>query len=282
MNKNNKKILSLPYNNATIKFEILNFLGEGSQSKVYKCKNTENHILYAIKEYSKELVHSNDLIKSLLINEEGIHRDLVHKNVLQLKYSIKNENCYYLIFEYCNGNYLNKEKYKKDKIKNILYQIGEGLMYLKQNNILHLDIKLENILMKNNIPKISDFGFSVKIRKPTKISFRGTLQYISPEMILGEIIDYGSDLWSYGVCIFYINYGYFPFSKVMNSNGEYVNTNNENDIIENILNYRYYINPNYANGLCYNLICKIFVPINIRITIEDLLKDQYFKNFKKN
>ena len=75
--------------------------------------------------------------------------------------------------------------------------------------LIHCDIKPENILLDEKLnPKIIDFG-TLTVRN----SFRekGTLEYKSPEMCLGEIYDYRTDLWSLGILLYIMYYGSFPF-----------------------------------------------------------------------
>jgi len=101
--------------------------------------------------------------------------------------------------------------------KKIFKQIIEGLGYMHSMNIVHRDIKLENLLLdsKNNV-KIIDFGFSIENPKDKTLNvFCGTPSYMAPELVTkknyyGHLID----IWAAGILLYVILAGYFPFKDV--------------------------------------------------------------------
>ncbi len=109
---------------------------------------------------------------------------------------------------------LGNRRLTEEEIKTIFMQICEGLNYCHQKNIVHRDIKLENILLdeKNNV-KIIDFGFSVIIEPDKKLNiFCGTPSYMAPE-IAGKVLYKGAptDIWSLGIILYILLCGTFPF-----------------------------------------------------------------------
>lgn len=93
-------------------------------------------------------------------------------------------------------------------------------MFLHKNNILHRDIKLDNILLdKNNNLKLCDFGISLKVNKDTFYTDRcGTPAYIAPEIIISKYKGFKSDYWSLGVTLFILLTASPPFkAKSFNS-----------------------------------------------------------------
>lgn len=95
-------------------------------------------------------------------------------------------------------------------------QILHGLEYIHQNDIIHRDIKLENILLKDNVVKIGDFGIAVKNDHPDfesvlKFDIVGTWHYTAPELIRRQGVDFFSDVWSFGVAMYRFFYSKYPF-----------------------------------------------------------------------
>ncbi len=105
----------------------------------------------------------------------------------------------------------------EDVLSDIAGQVLDGLNYLHENNQMHRDIKPGNILLNcRGDVKIADFGIS-KAMDGTAVkfanSFVGTVTYMSPERIIGEAYGFPGDIWSFGVTMFTVADGYFPFSS---------------------------------------------------------------------
>ena len=110
-----------------------------------------------------------------------------------------------------------RKKLDEPLAKFLFRQVIVGLGYLHKKNIIHRDIKLENILIDNEgIIKIADFGISKEIKPGTFIKERhmcGTPAYMSPEMIREKAPKYdgSTDVWATGVVLFVMVYGHLPF-----------------------------------------------------------------------
>lgn len=155
-----------------------------------------------------------------ILREAKYHRNLEHKNIVKYyddfihtegKGKLDTNYFVYIIMEYCEGGDLKKhiddvfyrnEKFSRKEVIEIAIQICEGLYYLHNKNILHRDIKSQNIfLTKNNIVRIGDFGLAKKIKKNTRISNMtkvGTDCYMAPEILQGQIYGKSADVWSFG------------------------------------------------------------------------------------
>lgn len=99
-------------------------------------------------------------------------------------------------------------------MKNFFYKILKGIEYLHLNNVIHRDLKLDNILIDKNMnPKICDFGISSEYDKTKKIlDTGGTPAYLSPEVIKAEgDVCLKSDVWSLGILLYLLGYGIVPF-----------------------------------------------------------------------
>ena len=178
-------------------------IGYGSFSIIYKGFKVANHNepqkTVAIKQITK--IIDNKYFK----NEISLMKGLDHPNILKFIDVIKSKGTIYIILEYCNGGDLSKYISSDNTNNNNRYfsQILSGLEYLYENNILHRDIKPQNILIHNNDIKISDFGFAKAFEKNELITtFCGSPLYMAPEIIIDREYNLQSDIWSLGVIIY--------------------------------------------------------------------------------
>jgi Serine/threonine protein kinase len=105
-------------------------------------------------------------------------------------------------------------KLEEAEAKHIFKQVVQGVDYLHKKNIVHRDIKLENLLLgPNNQVKIIDFGFSIITPKDKKLNiFCGTPSYMAPELASRkEYYGHLADIWAMGILLFALLTGHFPF-----------------------------------------------------------------------
>ena len=265
-------------------FYFLELLGEGQFGKVFKMKSRINNQIYAVKrvEYPKNM---EDLIKSL--REKFIMKSLSHPNIVHL-YKTFNDNTYlYFVSEFIDGKNLDsliKDFHKQhpnsyinqDFIINIFKQILTGLIYLHQNNVLHRDIKPDNILIdKNNNIKITDFGISAMYGKEYGFlsygfSTVGRPDYVCPEILNNQPYDFRCDIFSLGYTIYYIMNFELP-TKVKVINKEIIRTpclkvNNYYspkliDLVNRMFRYNPFERPNNPQ-IVYNELVNIEKEIN--------------------
>jgi serine/threonine protein kinase len=183
-------------------------IAQGSFSVIYRGYNIHDRTPVAIKKIIKQ-------VDEKYINSEiDIMKTLDHINILKLYDVITYKNTLYLVLEYCNkGDLINYIK-SSDNTHDIDYikQILCGLKYLYNNNILHRDIKPQNILINNNIIKICDFGFAKNIKHNDLLStFCGSPLYMAPEILKYREYTDKSDIWSLGVIIYEIIFKRHPY-----------------------------------------------------------------------
>ena len=175
-------------------------IGFGSFSTIFKGSDYSNDKNIAIKKINKIIE------KTHFDNEINLMKSLNHKNILKM-YDIiyKSKKEIYFVLEYCSGGdlsfYIDSGIYTFDT--KYYYEILDALEYLFKKDILHRDIKPQNILINNNTIKISDFGFAKSFEKNELITtFCGSPLYMAPEIILNREYTYLSDVWSLGVVLY--------------------------------------------------------------------------------
>lgn len=273
-------------NNEKYNFTILKLLGEGAQSKVYKCKKDGDFTFCAIKVFSKKLVddENNTMLRDLVNNEYVVHSQLRHENIVKLINFGKDENYYYFIFEYCEGGSISDAVLNTFNIRKFFLQIVSALIYLRRKNVLHLDLKPENILIKDGSVKICDFGLCIKLNKNSKISGiqRGTLNFMSPEMVKKENISFETDLWSAGVVLYNMQFKSLPFYYFNCRKGDFVPESEriitERMVQNNITKRELRIPQSNRDSMIFDLISRILTKNQKeRICLEDIFDHPYFK-----
>ena len=218
------------YNNIGNKlsdFTILGNLGQGKNGIVYKMKSNIKNNVYTVKEI-KRPKNDNDNIK--LKREIQIQSNLYHPNIacLLTHFYDKNTDRYYLVSDYFEG--INLEMFARQNkninekiIIYILKQILYGLHYLHSSNIIHRDIKPDNILINSNFDiKITDFGISAKtqifINEDSDLLANNTQigrpDYACPQILHNEDYDCLCDIFSLGYTIYYLMNHQLP-SKIL-------------------------------------------------------------------
>ncbi|CAK61992.1 unnamed protein product (macronuclear) [Paramecium tetraurelia] len=194
-------------------YQILNVLGHGATAEVKMARHKMLDFVVAIKIYG-----SNANIQ-LLEQEVLILQLLSHPNIIKLYYQLKTTQSIYLIQEYFSpmtlDTYLKGRTIKRlseDQAKIIGKQLRNAITYLHSLNIIHRDLKLENILIDPSTLKIKliDFGYSIQTDKELSIQC-GTHQYMAPELIKQQNYDNKVDVWACGVILFRLLTGLFPF-----------------------------------------------------------------------
>ena len=205
------------------KYKIVDKLGSGSFGKVFLAENKYTKEKVAMKEIKKS---NKDLLSDGEIKDEiDILKSLDHPDIVRIIESFNTKDSYVLVTEYCEGGELYdqvRNQLSETQIAVIFKQLLSGLAYLHSHNIVHRDLKLENILIQEiekskttgedlfNI-KIIDFG-TARIfdnnKKPKSIV--GSSYYIAPE-VLNQKYGKECDLWSVGVILYMFIVGHAPF-----------------------------------------------------------------------
>ena len=177
------------------------YLGEGSFGKVFQVQNLLDGNDYALKVLDDISFEDSEIY----LNELKIHNGLIHQNIINLKsyrfISENNENRIGILLELADCNLEEKVgELTQELAFKYFKEICEGLKFLHSNDIIHRDIKLGNILIKNNQAKIADFGQAIISSEILQtVSCFGTKLYWPPEIFLGEKYNKTTDIWSLGI-----------------------------------------------------------------------------------
>jgi serine/threonine-protein kinase len=200
-------------------YSLGEYLGGGLYTKVYKAYSFlakppyGNPVAIKILYLKGSILEMNKLIKQFE-REAEIAMNLEHSNIVKVYNFGKFDHHYAMIMEYIDGKNLKeylyeREKWSLDKILRICYEVGKGLEYIHKNNIVHKDVKPDNILISYDfkIIKLTDFGIAklpgkiwkkdIFPRSGTVTKF-GIISYISKEQAEGNAT-FQSDIYSFGV-----------------------------------------------------------------------------------
>ncbi|XP_033219996.1 cyclin-dependent-like kinase 5 [Belonocnema kinseyi] len=190
------------------KYEKLEKIGEGTYGTVFKAKNRETHEIVALKRV--RLDDDDEGVPSSALREICLLKELKHKNIVRLNDVLHNDKKLTLVFEHCDQDLkkyfdsLNGE-IDLDVVKSFLYQLLRGLAFCHSRNVLHRDLKPQNLLInKNGELKLADFGLARAFGIPVKCYSAEvvTLWYRPPDVLFGaKLYTTSIDMWSAG-CIF--------------------------------------------------------------------------------
>ena len=204
---------------------LIKCLGKGAFGEVYLTSKQGSKQRYATKKIDKKFTQ-NPRAKKYLENEINILKEIDHPNIIKLVEVKETTQFYYLVMELCNGGGLSEcldeyqKKHKKpfpeETVQYLMRQIVDGINYLHKRNILHRDIKLDNILVNFDLDedkksrnmlkakvKIIDFGFARHLN-PSQLAYStlGSPINMDPGILMEHSKEYGydqkADIWSLG------------------------------------------------------------------------------------
>ena len=237
--------LDNPNNNYKKFYTIEKEIGRSTFGSVYKAIKNDTNEERAIKIISK--VNYNTYVSNKeetsyttyiryikneidnMVIAQGINKD--NENTVKLYEYFDMRNEFAIVMELCDCDlaYIlykkieKEEKFEINEILEILTQLNNTFKILVENNVIHRDLKLQNILLKKNengqnIWKLIDYGVSrqlVTLSKKYYTSHVGTIPYMAPEILEGKPYNNKCDLWSLGIIIYYLYFQELPYKGEM-------------------------------------------------------------------
>ena len=310
---------------------LLKLLGKGSYGEVFLTSKQGRSELFATKKMDRKYADQPNVSKYLK-NEVSLLRELNHVNIVKLEDLKITKKHYYLVMEYCNGGTLSEclKKYQQmygvpfseEIVQYLMKQIINGIRYIHNQNIIHRDLKLDNILVKFNseidknslnmmkaIVKIIDFGFATRMASDLCYSALGSPINMDPIILkkmteqkkginYGKMVGYDqkADIWSLGTLCYEMLIGKSAFnSKSMAElvqkveNGSYKIPTHLSKEVVSFLNAMLQYNAQKrlsANELARHHFLtknvKTFSPIDLRKVSNKIQRNNLNINIKKN
>jgi serine/threonine-protein kinase len=199
------------------RYEIIEQVGSGGMSDVYKGKDHKLNRYVAIKVLKKEFSNDKNFVSKFRIEAQSA-AGLAHPNIVSVYDVGEEEGIHYIVMELVEGITLKNYIQKKGKLSvkeaiSIAIQMSMGIEAAHNNHIIHRDIKPQNIIIsRDGKVKVTDFGIARAATSNTISSnVMGSVHYTSPEQARGGYSDEKSDIYSLGITIYEMITGRVPF-----------------------------------------------------------------------
>ncbi|PON59921.1 Serine/threonine protein kinase [Parasponia andersonii] len=252
-------------------------IGSGSFSVVWHARHRVHGTEVAIKEIVTSRL--NKKLQESLMSEIFILKKINHPNIIRLHDIIEVPGKIHLVLEYCKGGDLSMYiqchgRVPEATAKHFMQQLAAGLQILRDNNLIHRDLKPQNLLLSthddSSVLKIADFGFARSLQpRGLAETLCGSPLYMAPEIMQLQKYDAKADLWSVGAILFQLVTGKTPFTG-----------NNQIQLLQNIvksidLNFPPDSNDflsSECKDLCHKLLRRN--PVE-RLTFEEFFNHQF-------
>ncbi|XP_063797146.1 NUAK family SNF1-like kinase 1 [Pseudophryne corroboree] len=247
------------------RYQLLETLGRGTYGKVKKALDKATGMMVAVKSIQKDKI-TDELDRVHLQREIEITAMLKHEHIIQVFEVFESTDKIIIVMEYASNGELydfinNKHQIPESEARRFFRQIVSAVHYCHKNGIVHRDIKLENILLDENLNvKLADFGLSNLYQKNQVLeTYCGSPLYASPEIVKG--LPYNGpevDCWALGVLLYALIHGSMPFDN-----------SNYKTLAEQIGSGQYR-EPPHLSGACGLIDWMLTVNPARRASIEDI------------
>ena len=201
------------------RYEIIRPVGSGGMAEVFLAHDNLLDRNVAVKMLRDQFLADKELLEQFRREAKSAAR-LIHPYIINIYDVVSEGDIQYIIMEYVDGvtlkEYLKEHKLPLNAVLEIAVRLADALQHAHSRNIIHCDIKPQNILIDKCLnPKITDFGIAKMISNQTTVytsAVMGSVHYISPEQAVGGKITASSDVYSLGVVLFEMLTGQVPFT----------------------------------------------------------------------
>lgn len=201
------------------RYEIIRPVGSGGMAEVFLAHDNLLDRNVAVKMLRDQFLADKELLEQFRREAKSAAR-LIHPYIINVYDVVSEGDIQYIIMEYVDGvtlkEYLKEHKLPLNAVLEIAVRLADALQHAHSRNIIHCDIKPQNILIDKYLnPKITDFGIAKMISNQTTVytaAVMGSVHYISPEQAVGGKITASSDVYSLGVVLFEMLTGQVPFT----------------------------------------------------------------------
>lgn len=202
-------------------YKVISLLGQGGMGAVYKCFDIKLERYAALKILNLNTAHNSNFVERFK-REARNQAKLSHPNVVSVYGFVEEKDILGIAIEYIEGDTLESLIRDNGRIEftyslELIAQILSGIEFAHQQGFIHRDLKPSNIILDlNGNPKIMDFGISKSIDELKSITQHnarpGTLLYMSPEQLGGNLITFKSDLYALGITFYEMLTGVHPYN----------------------------------------------------------------------
>lgn len=201
------------------RFEILGLLGTGGMGVVYKAQDRSLDDVVALKVLRTDLGHSEELA-ARFHSEIKLARRVSHRNVCRIYEYGEDDRNRYISMELVDGENLKdvvreKGAFPTAEALEIANQVLTGLHAIHAAGIIHRDLKTPNIMRDSRgVVRLTDFGIAKELGAATLTAagqIVGTPEYISPDHVRGQKLDFRTDIYSFGIVLYELLTGVVPF-----------------------------------------------------------------------